>query len=238
MTKKTLFLGWSSGYPLQSQAKWPLYDASIGKQKETHLTENPHQRMIPNWVYSGMARRTHRNTKSVEGSFRHCIFTLWCCNFKTWIKHNPWRLWLQTAHSSSLPNVLNGQEEWSDRDCCHVTHDLFRKANNVLHFLRKAREGKDWLQNLTRRNLETSNTTGIYWYLMVLVLEILDLCWKLTFASLATGPGLQDLFAEPKTPQGLHVTIDLGMDQNLCFNIRLNKYTAYNIVNYTSLYHI
>ena len=113
-----------------------------------------------------MARRTHRNTKSVEGSFRHCIFTLWCCNFKTWIKYNPWRLWLQTAHSSSLPNVLNGQEEWSDRDCCHVTHDLLRKANNVLHFLRKAREGKDWLQNLTWSHMEKS--WDIYWYLLVL----------------------------------------------------------------------
>lgn len=180
-----------------------------------------------------MARRTHRNTKSVEGSFRHCIFTLWCCNFKTWIKYNPWRLWLQTAHSSSLPNVLNGQEEWSDRDCCHVTHDLLRKANNVLHFLRKAREGKDWLQNLTWSHMEKSWDVKHYWYLLVLdgilVLEILDLCF-MTFASLAIGPGLQDLFAEPKTPQGLHVTIDLGMNQNLCFNI---SYTLY-----ISIHHI
>jgi hypothetical protein len=134
MTKKTLFLGWSSGYPLQSQAKWPLYDASIGKQKETHLTENPHQRMIPNWVYSGMARRTHRNTKSVEGSFRHCIFTLWCCNFKTWIKHNPWRLWLQTAHSSSLPNVLNGQEEWSEGRQRLVTKSHTEKSWDIKHY--------------------------------------------------------------------------------------------------------
>ena len=216
--EKNTFFGLILWLPLTEPSKVASVWRKHWQTKGTHLTENPHQRMIPNWVYSGMARRTHRNTKSVEGSFRHCIFTLWCCNFKTWIKHNPWRLWLQTAHSSSLPNVLNGQKEWSDRDCCHVTHDLFRKANNVLHFLRKAREGKDWLQDLTRRNLETSNTTGIYWYLMVLVLEILDLCF-MTFASLATGPGLQDLFAEPKTPQGLHVTIDLGMDQNLCFNI-------------------